>query len=91
MTSILQRRVSCSRSAVRRGCFADRWGRYPWAGSHVNRRGPRTLTERIDRTVGESLGQCAGRERGGMEGFYTKSSREEENQNKQMGGPGEVI
>lgn len=57
----------------------------------MNRRGPRTLTERIDRTVGESLGQCAGRERGGMEGFYTKSSREEENQNKQMGGPGEVI
>jgi hypothetical protein len=29
--------------------------------------------------------------RGGTEGFYTKSSREEENQNKQMGGPGEVI
>lgn len=57
----------------------------------MNRRAPRTLTERIDRTVGESLGQCAGRERGGMEGFYTKSSREEENQNKQMGGPGEVI
>lgn len=28
---------------------------------------------------------------GGLEGFYTKSSREEENQNKQMGGPGEVI
>lgn len=40
MTSILQRRVSCTGSVVRRSCFADRWGRYPWALSHVNRRGP---------------------------------------------------
>lgn len=54
----------------------------------MNRRAPWTLTERIDRTMGESLGQCAGRERGGTEGFYIRSSREEENQKQADGWTG---
>lgn len=91
MTSILQRRISSTRFVGCWGCFADRWGRYRWAQSHVNRRGPWTLTERIDRTVGESLGQCTGRGESSIEDFYTEASREEEKQNKQMGGQGEVI
>lgn len=61
VTSILQRRISSTRFMGCWGCFADRWGWYRWAQSHLNRRGPWTLTERIDRTVGESLGQWTGR------------------------------
>lgn len=84
VTSILQRRISSTRFAGCSGCFADRWSRYRWAQSHVNRRGPWTLTERIDRTVGESLGQWTGRgerrHRGFLcwtqqRGWKTKTSR----------------
>jgi hypothetical protein len=41
--------------------LCNRWGQYRWAQSHVNRRDPGTLTERTDRTVGESLRQYMGR------------------------------
>lgn len=48
-------------------------------------KGPRLLTERIDRAVGESLGQWTGGARGGLEDFYPTSSREEEKQKQADG------
>lgn len=54
-------------------------------------KGPRLLTERIDRAVGESLGQWTGGREEAWRISTPRPAERKKSKNKQMGGQREVI